>query len=74
MERDTRFQRLPLHILHGPQSRKPPPGSPHRTPIERDRERHSISSALLHMTLRVPGKIYPSRFPNGIPMEIEACF
>jgi len=36
MKRDACHQSLLLHNLQGPQSRRPPLGSLHRVPIERD--------------------------------------
>ena len=45
------FQSTPLRILQGPQYRRSPPGSPHTAPIEMP-----ISRALLHPSLKVPGK------------------
>jgi hypothetical protein len=52
-----------------------PPDSPHRAPTERERERarDSVSRAI-YLSLKIPGKWSPSRFPTGAPMKRDARF
>jgi len=62
MNRNARFQSLPLHIFRDPSKGALSPLSARRTPINR----RSVSSTLLHLSLKFPGKTIPlPGFPKG---------